>query len=118
MLSKGTGVKIEIFTSPTCPYCTSAIKIAKQVAKEYNGKVKVIETSTATGKGARRARKFGIMSVPTVFVSGPATMEILAHRGTPSTKRLKQMVNIALGIEDVQKNNGSGLFNRILRLLK
>jgi len=106
-------VKVEVFTSPTCPHCPSAIRIAREVAREFQGQVRVIEVSTATPSGSRRARKYGIMSVPTVIVTGPGSVESLGHRGTPSRKTLKKLIKIALGDEYDEKKEG--FLSRLLK---
>jgi hypothetical protein len=46
--------KIEVFTSPTCPFCPSALKLALEIEKERSD-VKVLESSTGTNQGQRRA---------------------------------------------------------------
>ena len=108
--------KIEVYTSPTCPYCPSAVKLVNRVAKGRND-VKVSVVNTATSKGSRRAKKFGIMSVPTVLVTGPATNEIIGFRGTPSEKKLLEAIDIALGKSSV-KNEKEGLLSRLIGAIK
>lgn len=78
---------IEIFTSPTCVYCPSAKKLVAELAQE-DKEIAVVEHSAATEEGRKRAQEFNIQSVPTIFVSGPATKEILGFRGTPSKEKL------------------------------
>ena len=81
---------VEIFTSPTCIYCPSAKKIVGEIADEQN--ITVFEHSAATEEGRKRAAEFGIQSVPTIFVSGPKTKEILAFRGIPSKEKLIEAI--------------------------
>ncbi|MFH1590188.1 MAG: glutaredoxin domain-containing protein [archaeon] len=88
-------VKIELFTSPTCPHCPSAKNLTYQVGKEVEG-VKVVETSTATKQGSKRARSMDVMSVPTIFVTGPE-FERIGFRGTPSKSRLLDAIAISNG---------------------
>jgi len=91
--------KIEIFTSPTCPYCPRAVSVAQELKKERDD-IKIIETSTYSAKGQKRARMLGVRSVPTMFITGPAYPDRIGYVGAPSKSRLNQMVNIALGIEE------------------
>ncbi|MEM4755843.1 MAG: thioredoxin family protein [Candidatus Woesearchaeota archaeon] len=91
-------VKVEVFTSPTCPYCPRALAVAKEVAKEHEG-VKIIETSTMTSSGRKRAMQFSILSVPTVLITGPATQEPIGIRGVPSKSGLIKAIAIANGQE-------------------
>ena len=90
-------VTIEVFTSPTCPHCSHAKNLAVQVAKECED-VKVVETSTATSKGSRRARMLNVMSVPSVFVKGPE-FDRIGFRGLPPKSRLVDAVKISKGIK-------------------
>ena len=82
-------VIIEIFTSPTCIYCPAAKKIVEEVAGKD---ITVVEHSSATPEGRRRASEFGIQSVPTIFVSGPGTKEIIGFRGSPSKEGLLKAI--------------------------
>lgn len=88
-------VKIEIFTSPTCPNCPSAKNLVREIGKEIDD-VKVVETTTATKQGSRRARSLNIMSVPTIFVTGPEFGRI-GFRGLPPRQRLLDAIAIAKG---------------------
>ena len=94
-------VKIEVFTSPTCPHCPSAKMLAMQVQKERDD-VKVIETSTATKQGSRRADLMNVMSVPTLFVKGPH-FDRIGFRGTPSKDKLLEAIDISLGLKEWEK---------------
>ena len=85
---------IEIFTSPTCIYCPGAKKIVAEVADE-TANVAVFEHSSATEEGRKRANEFGIQSVPTIFISGPKTKEIIGFRGiTPKETLLKAVTKV------------------------
>ena len=83
---------VEIFTSPTCVYCPGAKKVVEEVTKDI-GDVYVIEHSASTEEGRKRANEFGIQSVPTIFVSGPKTKEILAFRGQPLAEKLREAIS-------------------------
>jgi len=89
---------IEVFTSPTCPHCPSAINLTSQV-KEEREDVELHIWSTSTEEGVERARQFNVFSVPTIFVRGPGHNEILAFKGAPSKERLNKAINITLGKE-------------------
>ena len=107
--------KIEVFTSPTCPHCPNAKRIAEEIANDRDD-VKVVETSTYSKKGQKRAKSLQVRSVPTLFITGPEYEGRIGYVGTPSKDRLSQMVNIALGLEDwPEKKPGlvSSLLNKI-----
>jgi len=102
---------VEVFTSPTCPHCPSAKKLAHEVAKEMDDVV-VKEMSTATHEGSRKAKRYGIMSVPTIIITGPASPEPIGLRGTPPKKGLIKAINISLG-KDKWKEKKKGFFSRL-----
>lgn len=63
-------VKIEVFYSPTCPYCPVARKMVADVAPAFGGKVEVEEVNIWTPEGQRRALAYGISAVPTIAIAG------------------------------------------------
>jgi len=98
---------ITVFTSPTCPHCPGAVKLANKI-KEEKDNVNVRVISTATSEGISLAKKYEIYSVPTIFVKGDGHDEILAIKGIPSQKKLIELVDISLGnkkIEEEQKSS-------------
>lgn len=97
-------VKINVFTSPTCPHCPSAVKAVDGIKDEVEGII-VEELSTATPKGQKLARKHNIMSVPTIIIEG-VTQENIGFRGTPSKKSLLKAINIAKGIDQFEEKKG------------
>ncbi len=107
--------KIEIFTSPTCPFCPGAVKAAKELSKERED-FKIEETSTGTEKGRKRANSLDVRSVPTLFITGPGTEERIGYIGVPSKQALNKMLNIALGKEKWESKEGKeGLFSKIIK---
>jgi small redox-active disulfide protein 1 len=58
-------VKVELFCSPVCPYCSNARKLVSAVAERYPG-VEFIEVNTYTEEGIERGMSMGVMAVPTV----------------------------------------------------
>lgn len=81
-------LKIEVFTSPRCPHCPSAVKATKQLLKEnkkLGGRVKWVELNTATSKGRKKAQ------VPTIVFTNTKG-EKGAVTGTPSQKKYLEIV--------------------------
>ncbi len=107
---------IEVFTSPTCPHCPSAVKLAKELAKEMDD-VKVIESSTATSQGQKRAQKYSIMTVPTVLVSGPSHPQKIGLQGTPPKSSLIKAVEVSLGLRQWEKEKQKSFFSKLLKKL-
>ncbi|MBT3463647.1 hypothetical protein HOD20_06250 [archaeon] len=106
---------VEVFTSPTCPHCPSAKKIAKEVCDKRED-VKFLETSTMTSKGSKRAQKFDVRGVPTLIITGPGTNERIGYVGTPSKDSLNNMINIALGKEKWKEKKS--ILDKISKKLK
>jgi small redox-active disulfide protein 1 len=63
-------VEIEVYTSPTCPYCPHAIKLLNDVAPSFDQNVVVEEVNSWSEEGQTRALKYGIMAVPTIVING------------------------------------------------
>ncbi len=63
-------VKIEVYTSPSCPYCPHAVKLLDEVAPSFGQKVTVEEINSWSEEGQTRALKYGIMAVPTIVING------------------------------------------------
>jgi thioredoxin 1 len=63
-------VEIEVYTSPTCPYCPHAMKLLNEVAPSFGQNVTVEEVNSWSEEGQTRALKHGIMAVPTIVING------------------------------------------------
>ncbi len=104
-------VKLELFTSPTCPNCPSAEKLVKEISKEYED-LKVSYFSTATGRGRKKAKNYGIQSVPTIIITSDNFSEIRAIRGTPRKIHLENIIREGFGL-DTLKEEKKGILSRI-----
>jgi len=60
-------ILVEVITSPGCPYCPIALRIAKEVSKKYDN-VEVREISVVTPYGREKALKHNIMGTPTILI--------------------------------------------------
>ncbi len=98
-----------VFTSPTCPHCPAAKKIASEVA---NSRDDVVYKDVVSGMpGSERLfRKFDISSVPTIIIRGPAYPNNIGLRGVQSRKTLNKYINLALGLESLPEKSSSGGF--------
>jgi small redox-active disulfide protein 1 len=79
-------VKIEVFYSPTCPYCPAAIKIVRKIEKELP-QIEVEEINTFTVKGQLKAIKNGVYAVPTIILNGKERIV-----GVPSEQELLNLI--------------------------
>ncbi|MBN1386583.1 hypothetical protein JW968_06460 [Candidatus Woesearchaeota archaeon] len=104
--------KMMIFTSPTCPNCPPAKKVAQELRKERDD-FDLIELSTMSPEGIAEAGRLGIRSVPTFIISGPGFPELIGLQGQQDKKVLNKYLDKSLGIEaKIQKGEiekkGSG----------
>ena len=97
-----TSVNIEVFTSRTCPHCPAAVDATRELLSDNPDLRKIVrwrQVSTATSDGSRKARKYGIRSVPTIIITNTETGEVFAVTGAPSKNKYRAMVNKAAGKE-------------------
>ncbi len=98
-------VTVELFTSPTCPFCPVAKKTASEVVQSLASKgeeVELTEFSTATKQGMAKANEYGIAHVPELVVYGDSQEKILIE-GSPSAQSLERAVRMAQGKEEIPR---------------
>lgn len=59
-------VKVEVFTSKTCPHCPSAISVAQKVKEQFGDEMDL--ELLDVDENIDKVREYGLMSVPTVVV--------------------------------------------------
>ncbi len=104
-----TDLEIEVFTSPTCPHCPAAIKVTKEILDknpELKARVEWREMNTAKSHAKRRARNYGIRSVPTIILTNTKTGEKSGVTGAPSSRKYLKIIYDVLG-EDIPRSNQS-----------
>jgi small redox-active disulfide protein 1 len=62
------GILIELFTSPTCPYCPRAKEIAEKIVRRMPGVI-LIERDVSEPENAAIARSYGIQGVPAMVIN-------------------------------------------------
>ncbi|WP_054835509.1 MJ0307 family thioredoxin [Methanobrevibacter arboriphilus] len=75
-------LKVEVFTSPSCPYCPMAEQVVEEAKNEIGGdemEVEVINIMT----DRQRAVDYGIMAVPAIAING-----VVEFVGAPSKNEL------------------------------
>lgn len=82
-------VKLEVFTSHSCPYCPVAVEVAEQVVKDFGDDVEYEHLNV--DENMDKVREYQIMSVPTVVIDGK-TAFIGAPEPEELTKKLKKAV--------------------------
>ncbi len=64
---------LELFTSPTCPHCPTAKRVAENVVEQMSGAL-LIERDISMPENADIAAKYGITGVPAIVVNGKFKM--------------------------------------------
>ena len=105
-------VVIELFTSPTCPHCSTARNMLNELSKQRED-ILVYEHSIATQDGSERAKNMEVMSVPTLFLKGPLSKETVGFKGTPVTDKMNEEIDKALGISKIEESDNKGFFDKI-----
>lgn len=73
-------LKVEVFTSPSCPYCPMAEQVVEEAKKEI-GEMDVEVVNIMTDR--QRAIDYGIMAVPAIAING-----VVEFVGAPSKEEL------------------------------
>jgi thioredoxin 1 len=76
-------VKIEVFTSPSCPYCPMAVELVDEVKKEMPNDLEIEKIDIMVDR--EKAIEYGLMAVPAIalngvvrFVGAPGKEELVA----------------------------------------
>ncbi|MEN6330275.1 MAG: MJ0307 family thioredoxin [Methanobacteriaceae archaeon] len=76
-------VKVEVFTSPSCPYCPMAVQVVEEVEKEMPKDLEIEKIDIMVDR--EKAIEYGLMAVPAIalngvvrFVGAPNKDELLA----------------------------------------
>ncbi len=78
-------VKIEVFTSPTCPYCPMAIEVVSEAKKELGDTLEVETVDIMQDR--EKAVNYGLMAVPAIAMNG-----VVKFVGAPSKEELMQAI--------------------------
>lgn len=78
-------VKIEVFTSPSCPYCPMAIQLVDDVKKDMMDKVEVEKIDIMVDQ--EKAREYGLMAVPAIALNG-----VVRFVGAPGKEELVEAI--------------------------
>ena len=78
-------VKIEVFTSPTCPYCPMAIEVAEEAKKELGDAIEIEKVDIMQDR--ERAVNYGLMAVPAIAMNG-----VVKFVGAPAKEELMQAI--------------------------
>ena len=79
-------VNIEVFTSPTCPYCPMAIEVVDEAKKEFGDKIEFEKIDIMVDR--EKAIEYGLMAVPAIAING-----VVRFVGAPSREELFEARN-------------------------
>ncbi|MDD6534124.1 MAG: thioredoxin family protein [Methanosphaera sp.] len=83
-------VKLEVYTSQTCPFCPRAVAAAEKVVEKFGDQVEYEHLDVA--ENMDKVQQYEIMSVPTVIIDGE-----VAFVGAPTARNLAEKVKEKLG---------------------
>jgi len=92
---------IELFSSPTCPYCPRCITMLKELEQERND-IDAIYYSTLSEKGKTKLEEYNILTVPTFIITGPAITNKIGLKN-PSKEKLNEAIDISLGLKQIKR---------------
>jgi len=78
-------VKIEVFTSPSCPYCPMAVQLVEDVQKDMVDDVEVEKIDIMVSQ--EKAREYGLMAVPAIALNG-----VVKFVGSPGKEELLEAI--------------------------
>ncbi len=86
-------IKLEVFTSRSCPYCPAALEIVKEIEGEVGDLIEWQEIDTSDDLGRTKAIAHGIRSVPAIVINSK-----LSFVGVPVKEEL------TAAIEELSEN--------------
>lgn len=78
-------VKVEVFTSPSCPYCPMAIEVVDEVKKDMPNDIEVEKIDIMQDR--EKAINYGLMAVPAIALN-----EVVRFVGAPTKEELLKAI--------------------------
>ena len=100
-------LKIEVFTSPTCPHCPAAVRVTMEVLNEnpeLKRKIEWMEMNTVKPNARRKARSYGIRGVPPIILTNTKTGETAGITGAQGKRRYLDVIYKTMGEEPPDKH--------------
>ena len=91
-------LQIEIYTSPTCPYCPAALRMLQKAVDMYENAIDVRKVDITTPGGQELAAFYNIQATPTIVING----DVKFRGPPPSESHLFQEIDQYVS-EDVVK---------------
>ena len=74
-------LEIEIYTSPTCPYCPAALRMLHKAVTMYGDAIHVTKVDVTSPGGQELAAFYKVQATPTIVMNG-----IVKFRGPPPSE--------------------------------
>ena len=81
-------IKIEVFSSNSCPHCPGAIKVAQDVQNNMDLDIEVEILNVNDPENMKKARDYQLMAVPTIAINGKVEFV-----GAPTEDQLVSKIN-------------------------
>ena len=81
-------IKIEVFSSNSCPHCPGAIKVAQDVQNDMDLDIEVEILNVNDPENMKKARDYQLMAVPTIAINGKVEFV-----GAPTEDQLVSKIN-------------------------
>ncbi len=85
-------VKVEVFTSPSCPYCPMAVELVEEVKKEMPDDLEVEKIDIMSDW--EKAVEYNLMAVPAIALNG-----VVKFVGAPTKEELVEALKAELSEE-------------------
>ncbi len=82
-------VKVEVFTSTSCPYCPMAVELVEEVKKEMPDDLEVEKIDIMSDR--EKAVEYNLMAVPAIALNG-----VVKFVGAPTKEELVEAVKAEL----------------------
>ncbi|MGA2677185.1 MAG: MJ0307 family thioredoxin [Methanobacterium sp.] len=82
-------VKVEVFTSPSCPYCPMAVELVEEVKKEMPDDLEVEKIDIMSDR--EKAVEYNLMAVPAIALNG-----VVKFVGAPTKEELVEALKAEL----------------------
>lgn len=92
-------IRVEVFSSNSCPHCPSAIKVAEEAQNDMGLDIEVEVVNVNDPDNMQRARDYQIMAVPTIAINGKVEFV-----GAPTKDQLVSKIN------EIANSNDTDIF--------
>ena len=93
-------IKVELFTSPTCPHCPKAEREVRAAIRGQED-IRFEKYKVTSGEGKRKAEDYRIIGVPALVINGEL------FKGNITEERVRKK------IEEIRSGKKKGFFSKL-----